>query len=209
MGRDKACIPVDGVPMLRRVYNVAIECTNHVSVVTPWPQRYQPLLPPSCHWIVEPLFRETPVELATANPNRRTQTNPQGPLIGFAHGLNTLASKQPMPTWVMLLACDLPCLDAGVLKAWITHLPSVRPEAIAVLPSHTNGWEPLCGFYRGSCLTSINQFIDGGGRSFQRWIRTEQVDPLPADDISMNAISMNTMMLNCNTPEDLEQAMSS
>lgn len=193
MGRDKACISVNGVPMLRRVYDVAACCTPHIWVVTPRPRRYQALLPDQCHWIMEP-----PLSHALAGSNGKP-VKTHGPLVGFAHGLTHLAHHDTVPEWVFLLACDLPCLDNDIVQGWTDLLPSVPQEAIALLPQRTQGWETLCGFYRSSCLGRLQQFIDGGGRSFHRWLNGQRVEPLHlADDRA------KMMMMNCNTPADLE-----
>jgi molybdopterin-guanine dinucleotide biosynthesis protein A len=89
MGRDKALIPIQGVPLLRRVCEVALNCTSEVYVITPWPERYQDILPDACR-----VVREVPLP---------GETQSQGPLVGFAQGL-----AQVETDWVLLLACDLP-----------------------------------------------------------------------------------------------------
>ena len=66
MGRDKALIEISGVPLLRRVCEAALGCTDQVYVVTAWGDRYRALVPPGCHLIAD---------------------LQQGPLVGFAQGL--------------------------------------------------------------------------------------------------------------------------
>lgn len=191
--------------MLRRVYDVAAQCTPHIFVVTPWPQRYQSFLPSSCRWIVEqsPMALTHPAMIKYPNLHK---PQPQGPLVGFAYGLTDLRSHDQTTPWILLLACDLPYLEPTILQGWIACLPDVSPTAVAALPCHGNGWEPLCGFYRASCLDSLAQFIERSGRSFQRWIRTEQVEALPTQGVEH--VSLNRMMMNCNTPADLDQVPS-
>ena len=186
--------------MLRRVYDVVAECTDHISVVTPWPLRYRAMLPASCRWIVEQSSIPETGEPATAISGTRAASKPHGPLLGFVYGLESLAMHRQSIAWVMVVACDLPCLDASTLNAWIEHLPSVHSKAIAALPRHPKGWEPLCGFYRASCLNNVQRFTDRGGRSFQRWLSTEQVESLPIHDDKVSE-----MLVNCNTPHDLER----
>ncbi|HEY9861798.1 MAG TPA: molybdenum cofactor guanylyltransferase [Candidatus Obscuribacterales bacterium] len=176
MGQDKALIPVHGVPLLRHVCDVAAECTSEIYVVTPWPQRYRELLPPSCR-----LVQERPLH---------PDIQPQGPLVGFAQGLGQVKAD-----WTLLLACDLPRLRAEVLQDWARQLDSVPESAIAFIPQHAKGWDPLCGFYRRSCLPLLNAFVGRGGRSFQRWLDRNEVHPIPDPDKSM--------LFNCNTPSDL------
>lgn len=180
MGQDKAMLCVGGVSLLVRVYQVAAACANSVYVVTPWVERYQSLLPGGNFVREELLLGETDPEVQT-----------QGPLVGFAQGLAKVKTE-----WVLLLACDLPNLQVGVLQQWINRLDEVEENAIAVLVQHEKGWEPLCGFYRSSCLPRLNEFINQGGRSFQRWLSQNTVEVLPP--------IAPAMLFNCNTPEDLK-----
>jgi molybdopterin-guanine dinucleotide biosynthesis protein A len=175
MGRDKALISIAGVPMIQQIYQVAQICTSEVYIVTSWVEKYQDILPNNCH-----LVRET---------------EPQGPLWGFARGLT-----QASTDWVLLLACDLPKLKVEVLQAWTDRLADVPKEAIATLPKNPKGWEPLCGFYRCSCLPSLNEFLAGGGRSFQDWLARHLVVEIPISD--------REMLFNCNTPDDLARLKS-
>ena len=171
MGEDKALISIQGVPLLQMIYQIAESCAATVYVVTPWEERYQHILPPNCQFI-----KEAPLSA--------------GPLVGFAQGLT-----QVQTDWVLLLACDLPNLRVEVLQAWANQLDDVAPEAIAALAHHIKGWEPLCGFYRRSCLADLNKYIEEGGRSFQQWLNQHSVQVLPVTEPGM--------LFNCNTPEDL------
>jgi molybdenum cofactor guanylyltransferase len=209
MGRDKAAIEIDGIPMIRRIYDVVSGCqdplaTQHlpsensivdrIHIVTPWAERYRSILPGDCHFIRE------------WQPDR-------GPLLGFVAGLAEIKS-----TWVLLLACDLPNLSTPLVQTWIDGLHSIPPESVAYLPKHVDkgidglhsippesvaylpkhvdkGWEPLCGFYRQICLDSLREYIDGGGQSFQGWLAMNRVTELPIDD--------PICLANCNTPADL------
>ena len=56
MGRDKALLPVDGVPLLQKVCEVAVALCDRVYVVTPWQERYQHLLPVGCEFIREVMW---------------------------------------------------------------------------------------------------------------------------------------------------------
>jgi molybdenum cofactor guanylyltransferase len=176
MGQDKALILVEGVPLLRRVCEIALQCCPEVYVVTAWGDRYRSILPATCHLISE-------VALPGA-------TGTHGPLVGFAQGL-----VQVQADWVLLLACDLPKLQPQVIQQWLAELPKADAAVMAMLCQGNKGWEPLCGFYRRNCLTQLDAYIAKGGRSFQSWLATLKVQPLPHSD--------HEMFFNCNTPEDL------
>jgi molybdopterin-guanine dinucleotide biosynthesis protein A len=178
MGRDKALISLQGIPLLQRICDLASSCTDIVYIVTPWPERYQHLSLPDCEFICETSILPLPYT--------------HGPLVGFAQGL-----KQVKTDWVLLLACDLPKLRLDVFQDWGQKLPTVESGAIAYLVRHPQGWEPLCGFYRRRCLPELMDFIYSGGRSFQDWLKHHSVAAFP--------LSEPEILFNCNTPEDLRK----
>ena len=185
MGQDKALISIGENTLLQQVCSVAQQCVSAVYVVTPWVERYQTLLNdlqnPPIHFVQEQRLAEDDNDIL------------HGPLVGFAQGLTQVKTD-----WVLLLACDLPNLQAEVLQTWSTLLPDADKATIAFLPQNSNGWwEPLCGFYRQRCLTKLEPFIAAGGRSFQRWLSQESVQVLPLPEPQL--------LFNCNTPEDLEK----
>ncbi len=190
MGQDKALIPVQGVPLLQRTCEVAFSCTSHIYVITPRTEIYRPLLPPQCQLVLEkPLSHGT---------------QPQGPLVGFAQGLAVVPTD-----WVLLLACDLPYLQADLLQRWIQQLDILEPTIAALLPRQEKGWEPLCGFYRSNSLSRLNVFIQKGGRSFQQWLVQEVVQEIAFSPVESIRLREQQMLFNCNTPAELEKIMNS
>jgi molybdopterin-guanine dinucleotide biosynthesis protein A len=181
MKQDKALITIQGMPLLRRVCEVALECTTQVYVIAFGVEQYRSVVPPGCT-----LLEET---------NRVGKTDRHGPLVGFAQGLSQIQTE-----WVLLLACDLPNLQSEVLRDWMGYLTGVE-TAIALLPRGEKGWEPLCGFYRTTCLPDLQRAIAEGERSFQRWLTQVEVQELPLADKSM--------LFNCNTPEELQHFLGS
>ncbi|ASC72162.1 putative molybdenum cofactor guanylyltransferase [Halomicronema hongdechloris C2206] len=174
MGQDKALLPWQGDTLLGRTCRLALTCCPTVLVVTPWPQRYRSQLPQAVCFITESHPPGTP---------------PPGPLMGFLRGLPQVSTE-----WVLLLACDLPRLSEALLQQWASQLDQVSPQMLAWVPRTEQGWEPLCGFYRRGCLQSLQQFAAGGGRSFQRWLDQEAVQPL--------TLPHAAVLWNCNTPQD-------
>lgn len=174
MGQDKALLLVQGVPLLQHVCQVAAQCASAVYVVTPWVERYRAIVPSDCRMVQE-----------QALPGG---TLPHGPLIGFAQAL-----AQVQTEWVLLLACDLPYVQATMLQQWSRELETLRQET-ALLPRTEQGWDPLCGFYRRDCLPRLTDAIQQGTRSFQRWLLQECVKEIVVHD--------RTLLFNCNTPDD-------
>jgi molybdenum cofactor guanylyltransferase len=172
MQQDKALLMMNGMPLIRRVYDVSIACTDEAYIVTPWPERYQAALPADCRWLHENLAH-------------------QGPLLAFQQSLPQITAD-----WILLLACDLPCLDAITIQGWIRDLENVPKDSIAYLAPQAKGWEALCGFYRTSCHLSLDKFVQAGGQSFQKWLQSEVVAPMP--------ITAPHIFTNWNCPEDIQ-----
>ncbi|MEN9220971.1 MAG: molybdenum cofactor guanylyltransferase [Thermostichus sp. BF3_bins_97] len=181
MGSDKALLRWEGIPLLRRVAAVAAACSERVYILTPWPERYESLLDPDWHLWPESV------------PNR-------GPLMAFQEGIHRLRELDALPEWVLLLACDLPRLQAQVLRNWREHLGSLSDEIVAALPRTDRGWEPLCGFYRLGQMHRLEAFVQTGGRSFQEWLEQIPTVVLPLADQATDA---GEMLTNCNTPADM------
>ncbi|MGK7941528.1 MAG: molybdenum cofactor guanylyltransferase [Crocosphaera sp.] len=176
MGEDKALLKIQGVPLLERTAIFTQAYVKETYIVTPWIDRYSGIVPPNCHLLQE-----------------KCQSGvTEGPLVGFAQGLPHVTTE-----WLLLLACDLPNLTNLALEECLQQLESVSEEAIACLPRHQKGWEPLCGFYRTSSLRDLESFIEGGGRAFQRWLQLHYVEELFLSDRSV--------LFNCNTPKDLSK----
>lgn len=185
MGQDKALLPVQGVPLLQRTCLVAQACTPWVTVITPWPERYQAIVPAGVRQLREP-----------AAGAGQSAPRSRGPLHGFYQGLTHLQTnpKADPADWILLLACDLPHLDVSVLIQWQQQLDQVPAAAIASLSPTAKGWEPLCGFYRRRCLSSLADYLASGQRACQTWLAQETVAAYPAVPPAM--------LFNCNTPTD-------
>lgn len=178
MGKDKALIPWQGTPILKRVCQTAATCCQQVYILTAWSERYQDLLGEKYQYLKE------------FNPG-------QGPLVALAQGLAQITRDYSID-WILLLACDLPQLETEILKTWSNQLSQLPPETLALVPRRREGWEPLCGFYRPAVRNSLQNFIEQGGRSFQVWLSN-----LPAQSIAVGEKEAK-MLWNCNTPADLD-----
>jgi molybdenum cofactor guanylyltransferase len=173
MGSDKALAAWQGIPLIQQVFAVAQACCTAVAVLTPWPERYQTLLPSSVRWLQEPLTFA-------------------GPMSALVLGMDALQTP-----WVLLLACDMPQLDGAVLSQWIQALPDA--DSMAQVPYYHGRWEPLCGFYHVDALPSLKAFLaeHGDRSSFQYWLHSIGAVPLGVD------AAIVPMFFNCNTPDDL------
>ena len=175
MGQDKALLVKSDRPLLTHVCTVARDCLNLVYVVTPWIAKYRDLVPPNIKFIEETIIL----------PNQDSNC----PLIGFYQGLQQVKAE-----WILLLACDLPNLTTEAIAQWQQQLPKVSDSEIALLPRDSKGWQPLCGFYRRSCLPLLEQYINNGGKSFQTWLSQYSVRE--------TIVSDRSVLFNCNTWDD-------
>ena len=174
MGQDKALLKIGDRTMLSKICSVAAEVSNNIYVIAPWIEKYRSFLSPNCQLVKEEL-------VLNAKSN--------APIIGFVRALQLVETE-----WVLLLACDLPYLSSSQVKQWLPSLTTVLPTEIALLPSNYKGWEALCGFYRCSCLSSLESYINSGGKSFQSWLKQHSVRELYLED--------RRCLFNCNTPKD-------
>ncbi len=188
MGSDKALLEINGETLLFKTCRTALEVADAIYVVVRSRSQY-----------------EMAIANSMANHFMVIDQQSDGALVGFWQGIKAICE----PTdWILLLACDLPNLQSDVLQIWASHLADLPESAIAYLPRYANKnpndnpsedlqkqWEPLCGFYRWSCRDSLMEFINQGGRSFQKWL--ENLEVIEIENVTAS------MLFNCNTPEDL------
>ena len=181
MGRDKALLKINGEPLLLKTCQTALQIADDVYVVARSQEQYQQAIAD----VNEHIFLVLDQKF-------------DGALVGFWQGLKAI-STQATPDWILLLACDLPNVQSEILQTWASQLANLPKSAIAYLPRYSDDnsqkqWEPLCGFYRWQVQDSLTEFINNGGRSFQRWLDYQEV----VEILDIPSI----MLFNCNTPDD-------
>ena len=190
MGQDKALLKLpNGQLLLNRTVEIAhrlcvsIERSRppHIAIVTPWPERYQPIVQRTVLWVED--------------------RQEAGPLAGFSQAWSTVQSD-----WCLLLACDLPNLNEQVLRQWWQWLETDPPGTArapeASLARRNQRWEPLCGYYHRRCLASMKKHLEEGSlpdqkhgqRDFQSWLSTLE--------IATYSGVPDEMLFNCNRPDD-------
>jgi len=179
MGRDKALLEINGETLLLKTCRTVLQIADSVYVVARSQEQYQNAIAPNAPQFSLVLDQQF-----------------DGALVGFWQGIQAISSPVD---WVLLLACDLPNLQANILQIWANQLADLPESAIAYLPRYVDEksqkqWEPLCGFYRWQCQDSLKEFIANGGRSFQKWLSDREVIEI--------AIAHSSMLFNCNTPDD-------
>jgi len=115
-----------------------------------------------------------------------------GPLGGMYTAL--VASSTPA---TLIVACDLPFLDAAFLR----HVLGLGRDVDAVVPRSSSGYQPLCAVYSHTCVEPIRRRLLAGHRKvtgFYEDIRVREVGP---EELAM--FDPHGMLFhNVNTPED-------
>jgi molybdopterin-guanine dinucleotide biosynthesis protein A len=150
MGRDKALLELDGVPLLVRTARLVESVAGSPTVVGN-PEAYRSLG-----------LRVIADDCPGA-----------GPLGGIATALR--ASSAP---WNLVVACDLPYLTRSWLAYLISR--ALASDADAVLPMNVRGAEPLCAMYHKRCEPVIRAALEQGTRKVTEGlesVRVEYLDP--------------------------------
>jgi molybdopterin-guanine dinucleotide biosynthesis protein A len=111
--------------------------------------------------------------------------------IGPAAGILSAQEQYPNAAW-LVLACDLPLLDAETLQRLITARdPAI--DATAFTSSHDGLPEPLCAIWEPSSHTLLKQRYDGGSYCPRKALIQSRILLLPAPGAALD---------NVNTPEE-------
>ena len=131
MGRDKALLGYTGKPLVLTVAAAVRDATGNVSLLGD-PVRYGHLGLP----VIPDLI------------------SGQGPMSGLHAALNDASTAQT--DWVLLVACDLPNLDAAFLRRLIESADSTTK---CVAAQSENGLEPLCAVYHRNTLGEVESAL--------------------------------------------------
>jgi molybdenum cofactor guanylyltransferase len=188
MGQDKARIEIAGVPLLTHICCVALSVSDQVCVVAGANRDYTGIVPDASEGVVDYVIDRIL----------------EGPLVALQQVFVLQPQSECEQEWILVLACDLPNLSETVVKAWVSRLDGLPDGTIAYLPKSEKGWEPLCGFYHRRAIALLHQFVESGGRSFQRWLAQDLILPF----VQELEWQDQHVFFNCNTPEDLDLAAS-
>jgi molybdopterin-guanine dinucleotide biosynthesis protein A len=130
-GRDKSSLVVEGRRIVERQLGALAAITSEVFVVGGAPGPFAGLG-------------------VTVVPDVRPGSGPLG-------GLYTALTHARAPL-VLVLACDLPMVDARFLA----HLSRSIGDAEVCVPRDARGWHPLCACYATRCLPAIAARLEAG-----------------------------------------------
>jgi len=167
MGRDKAMLMEAGLPLVERAAGVVASAAGSCSIVAPI-GRYEGLGFP----VLPDLW-----------PG-------EGPLGGILTALESGESE-----WNLIVAVDMPFLDAGFLGLL---LGEARKGRETLVPAHADGRvEPLCAVYHSGGLPGLRAFFNAGGRRVKDALREISLRTVPAPE---------RILANVNTPGQWEAA---
>ena len=122
-----------------------------------------------------------------------------GPLAGIHAGLKSTNFE-----WSFVTACDMPFWGPEIVEALIRE----QQDCDAVVPRINDRPEPLCAFYRKTCLPAIESYLKNGtGKvtGFYQFIKISYLDIKKKGQAEQ--LSLNTFC-NINTPLDYETILS-
>jgi molybdenum cofactor guanylyltransferase len=176
MGRDKALLEFEGVPLLTRTARLVESVVAAPPAVIGDQGGYESL---GLHMIAD-------------------DWPGAGPLGGIATALR--ASGRP---WNLIVACDLPYLTREWLDYVVAR--ARQSLADAVLAMNAKGAEPLCAMYHKRCEGAIRAELQGGTRKVTDGLRqlvVEMIGPLEWKSFDSSGL----LFKNMNSPEDYEEA---
>jgi molybdopterin-guanine dinucleotide biosynthesis protein A len=176
MGRTKALIELDGVPMARRVAD-ALGQAGCGSVIA---------------------YGGDPVELEPLGLPVLADRHPgSGPLGGVLGALELFAESDLPIDGVFVVACDLPALRGGDLAGMVDALRRHRDvDVVVARTGPTTRIEPTCAVWRPRAAGRLREIFDSGERALHRAI--ERLESC-AVEIEPGAVR------NINTPDDLDR----
>jgi molybdopterin-guanine dinucleotide biosynthesis protein A len=170
-GRDKAFAAVGGQPIAVRTATLLHQLFPQVLVATNRPERYRGLDVDT---------------VADIYPGC-------GPLAGIHAAM--LASRHPH---VFVVACDMPGLDAGVIRFLVERIG----DADAVIPRWDGDVEPLHALYAVRCAPAIEAALRAGRHAVRDFLAGARVDYV--DEGELRAVrGAAASLINVNTPEEL------
>lgn len=117
------------------------------------------------------------------------------PSVGPVAGIVTAQQAFPAHAW-LVLACDLPLLDAATLQSLLDARDPDR-DATAFSSRHDGLPEPLCAIWEPSAAPLLRQRLASGHYCPRKALLQLQIHTLPAPGNTLD---------NVNTPDELLQA---
>ncbi len=168
MGREKALLPYGGMPLVLNVARIVQEAAGSVI-----------------------LAGRVAAFAGLGLPMIEDQHAGLGPLGGI-HAVLAATSAE----WNLVVACDMPLLDAGFLRALLETAEAGQADAVMARGA-TGVAEPLCAVYRRTCRETVETALHAG-----RLKITAALEPLT---VRLLDVPRPEWLANANTPGDWER----
>jgi molybdopterin-guanine dinucleotide biosynthesis protein A len=107
---------------------------------------------------------------------------------------------------ILAVACDMPFLSADLLRALLAIAHAEHGPDIVVPESEgPRGIEPLCAFYRTTCIAPIEAAAARDDHRMIGFHEDVRVGRLPIERVRAFG-SPDVLFMNVNTPEDRDEA---
>jgi molybdopterin-guanine dinucleotide biosynthesis protein A len=176
MGQDKALLPFMDTTMLGYILAQVKGLGDETLIITNQPQKYNNF--------AYPLFSDVV------------------PNVGALGGLYS-AIYHAQHKYVLVLGCDMPFVDRGLLD----YMLELAPDFDVVIPRlEPNGFaEPFRAIYKQSCLEPVKHAIDSGQRKVISFFDEVRVRYIECGEIG-RFDPEHRSFFNVNTPEDFARA---
>lgn len=180
-GSPKSRALVDGIPMIERVREALAAVL------------------PDLVLIADPGGEDLPPDIPVTADLR--------PGLGPVGGIHTALhrAKERERPGAVCVACDMPFLSADLLRELIARSRRSNADSVASERPTGRGLEPLCAYYAARCLPSVENYIEGGGRSLLGLLETLTVKPLSVEELRRFG-EPALLLFNVNTPADHRRA---
>jgi molybdenum cofactor guanylyltransferase len=177
MGRDKALLPLGGVPLaLLQAQKLERVCGRAAFV------------------------GKEPAPFATLG---YPFVSDQSPERAALHGLLAALEWSPEEANV-ILAADVPRVPESLLAALLTHLEA--SGALAVVPSAAGHPQPLCAAWSRDARPALRLAVDAGDLSLRRAVESTRALVLSEEETALLPGFASGVFRNVNTPEDYRAA---
>lgn len=155
MGQDKALLPFLGRPLIERVIQRVTSLGEELIITT-----------------------NNPGDYLEFNLPLHTDLLPGQGALG---GLYTALSVCQFPV-VIVVACDMPFVNAGILASSVKMLH--LSDTDVVIPHTEEGYEPFHAVYRReTCLPAVEGAIISGEKRLISWFPAMKITPFPEDEL--------------------------
>jgi molybdopterin-guanine dinucleotide biosynthesis protein A len=130
------------------------------------------------------------------------------PGIGALGGIHAalLWARERASTGILAVACDMPFVSPALLECLLERARAAdAPDLVAPESGGPRRIEPLCAFYRDTCLDAIERAIARSDRRMIGFHGEVRVATLPREEVERYG-DPDVLFLNVNTPEDRDAA---